>query len=30
MFTIVFVGNDCFVLVEFKYNEIFVFFSYKG
>ena len=29
MFTIVSVGNDCFVL-EFKYNGIFLFFSYKG
>ena len=29
-FTIVSVGNDCFVLVPFKYNEIFLFFSYKG
>ena len=30
MFTTVSVGNDCFVLVAFKYNEIFLFFSYKG
>ena len=30
MFTIVSVGNDCFVLVAFKYNEIFLIFSYKG
>ena len=30
MFTIVSVGNDCFVLVACKYNEIFLFFSYKG
>ena len=29
MFTIVSVGNDCFVLVACKYNEIFLFFSYK-
>ena len=29
MFTIVSEGNDCFVLVAFKYNEIFLFFSYK-
>ena len=24
MFTIVSVGNDCFVLVAFKYNEVFL------
>ena len=30
MFTIVSVGNDCFVLVSFKYNEVLLYFSYKG
>ena len=30
MFTIVSVGKDCFALVAFKYNKIFLFFSYKG
>ena len=30
MFTTVSVGNDCFVLVAFNYNEIFLFVSYKG
>ena len=29
-FTIGSAGDDCFVLVACKYNEIFLFFSYKG
>ena len=29
-FTIVGAGNDCFVLIACKYDEIFLFFSYKG
>jgi len=29
-FTIVCAGNDCFVLVACEYNEIFLYFSYKG
>ena len=29
-FTIVSAGNDCFVLVACKYNEIFLLFSFEG
>ena len=29
-FTIVSAGNNCFVLIARKYNEIFLVFSYKG
>ena len=30
MFTTVSAGNDCFVLVTCKYNEIFLFLITKG